>query len=226
MIIRIKGELDEKALKQALDYLVSRHEILRTKIITVDGIGYQEILDKAASFPLVLEDLTKSKAKNINTIISKEIYRPFASDGILCRGLCLKLSKRERILTLTFHHIISDGWSIGVFNREFSAAYKSYINGKSPGLADLPVQYVDYSAWQRSWLSGDVLKGQLNYWQRQLLDVSSLELPTDRSRPSIQSYKGGYYEYHISDIEVVYIEVSMHWFDVLRFNFHEIFHPL
>jgi amino acid adenylation domain-containing protein/non-ribosomal peptide synthase protein (TIGR01720 family) len=196
--LRIKGDLNEQALKHALDYLVSRHEILRTKLITVDGVGYQEILDKTIGFNLILEDLTEATSGNLGQIISDEIHKPFANNGVLCRGLCIKLSAKERILVLTFHHIISDGWSTGIFNKELSVAYESYTHGKAPSLPDLTVQYVDYSVWQRGWLSGEILKGQLSYWQGQLLDAASLEISTDRSRPSIQSYKGGYYGHHVS----------------------------
>jgi len=199
IVIRIKGNLNEKALKQALDYLVSRHEILRTRLVTVDGIGYQDILDSDLGFSLAFKDLTKSKDKNINSFVSYEISRHFASDEVLCRGLCIKLSEQERVLVIIFHHVISDGWSIGIFNKEFSAAYESYASyNKSPGLPALPVQYADYGIWQRSWLSGKILEKQLQYWQEQLRDVSSLELPADRSRPSVQSYRGGYYEHRIS----------------------------
>ena len=197
-VIRIKGNLNEKALKQALDYLVSRHEILRTRLVTDDGIGYQEILDSDLGFSLAFKDLTKSKDKNINSLVSYEISRPFASDEVLCRALCIKLSEQERVLVITFHHIISDGWSVGIFNKELSAAYESYASYKSPDLPALPVQYADYSIWQRSWLSGKILEKQLHYWQEQLQDVSSLELPADRSRPSVQNYKGGYYQHRVS----------------------------
>jgi amino acid adenylation domain-containing protein len=178
--------------------LVSRHEILRTKVVTIDGVGYQEILDESIGFPLSFKDLTKSKDEDLDSLILHEVSRPFESDKPLCRGLCLKLSEQERALAITFHHMISDGWSVGIFNKEFSAAYESFAGFTSPDLPTLPVQYVDYGMWQRSWLSGNVLEKQLSYWQEQLHDVTTLELPTDRDRPSVQSYRGGYYRHYIS----------------------------
>lgn len=197
-VLRVKGNLNEKALKQALDYLVSRHEILRTKVVTIDGVGFQEIMDEGTGFPLSFKDLTKSKDEDIDSLILQEISGPFANDKPLCRGLCLKVSEQERVLVITFHHMISDGWSVGIFNKEFSAAYESFARFSSPTLPALPVQYVDYSMWQRSWLSGNVLEKQLHYWQEQLHDVSSLELPIDRRRPSVQSYRGGLFRHYIS----------------------------
>ncbi len=201
-VLQIKGNLNENALKQALNYLISRHEILRTRLVTIDGEGYQEIMDEGTRFPLSFKDLRKSKDKDIDSLVLQEISRRFANDNPLCRALCLKVSEQERVLVITFHHMISDGWSVGIFNKEFSVAYESFACFSSPTLPELPVQYADYSMWQRSWLSGNVLEKQLNYWQEQLQDISSLELPADRSRPSVQSYRGGYCRHYISKEKV------------------------
>ena len=109
------------------------------------------------------------------------------------------LSKEEYILLITFHHIISDGWSMNIFFKELSTFYNSYILGEVPSLPTLPIQYADFAIWQREWLKGDVLQGQLNYWRKQLEGMpEALTLPIDQPRPKELSYRGSIYSYHIS----------------------------
>ncbi|MDA0939119.1 MAG: amino acid adenylation domain-containing protein, partial [Proteobacteria bacterium] len=174
------------------------HEILRTRVVTKDGIGYQKILDPDLGFHLDIIDNTELKNEDIGRFIYNEIYRPFTSDQALCRGCFINLKAKRGILIITFHHIISDGWSMGIFNKEFSIAYRNYTKGVSPSLIPLPVQYVDYTIWQRTWLSGEILQKQLSYWKKQLSHALMLELPTDKSRPLVQSYYGEYYEHFIT----------------------------
>src|SRR5207237_1940317 len=102
----------------------------------------------------------------------------------------LRLSKEEHVLLLTMHHIVSDGWSMGVLVREFGELYEAFSKGEPSPLAELPVQYADYALWQQHWLQGEVLEKQLSYWKERLNGASVLEMPTDRPRPAVQSYRG------------------------------------
>src|SRR5205085_5343644 len=116
----------------------------------------------------------------------------------------LRLGETEHVLLLTIHHIVSDGWSMGVFVRELAALYEAYVAGRPSPLQELPLQYADFAAWQRGWLQGDVLEEQLSYWKRQLADASPLlELPTDRPRPPVQSYRGAH--------ETLLLSESLSW---------------
>ena len=140
----------------------------------------------------------------MDTYVALESASPFDFEKeSLCRGSLIKCNESEEyILLIIFHHIISDGWSAGIWNRELCSLYLSYKQGIEPNLPPLPIQYADFSIWQRSWLSGDVLERQLHYWQEQLADISTLELPTDYLRPKQQSYKGSSYRFQL-DKEVL-----------------------
>ena len=195
LCLRLEGKLNNTALKNALNYLVSRHEILRTKIISVDGVAQQEII--AANIPFRLKEKVASREQLVE-IIQEEIEKPFKfEEETLCRGLLIELSGKEHVLVLTFHHINTDAWSIGIFSKELSESYASFLEDKEPLLPVLHMQYGDYSVWQREWLQGEVLDNQLSYWKKQLEDVQTLQLPTDRPRPEQQSYTGGVYHHSL-----------------------------
>jgi hypothetical protein len=149
-------------------------------------------------FELRVEQTTESNQKLLNRV-KEETIRPFDfKNETLFRGLLLELVKENKyILILTFHHIISDGWSQGIFNHELTKCYNSYLLNQEPVLKPLLVQYKDYSVWQRGWLQGEVLDKQLSYWQQKLYETSALILPT-KPRPKEQSYKGGCYQQHLS----------------------------
>ena len=125
-------------------------------------------------------------------IIAEEAQRPFdLSAGPLFRAALVQLSQEEHILVVVMHHIITDGWSLGVFTRELEALYAAFSEGKPSPLPDLPVQYADYAAWQRERLQGEVLEGQVAYWKEQLGgELTQLQLPTDRPRPAVQTHRG------------------------------------
>ena len=183
MNFRILGELNVEALRQALNTIVSRHEILRTVIINVEGVALQKVLPEDTGFELREND------GDIDTFIKE----PFQFDQEpACRGLLVKHSDREYVLVLVFHHIVVDDWSMDIFCKELNSLYKAYSENKPLSLPSLPVQYMDYSVWQRDWLQGEVLEKQLNYWQEQLRDVPRLELPADYPRPKELSYQGGF----------------------------------
>ena len=128
----------------------------------------------------------------VRRLAAEEAQRPFdLARGPLLRVCLLKLGEEDHGLLLTLHHIVTDGWSLGVFIHELSALYQAFSTGRPSPLAGLPIQYADFAAWQRGWLQGAVLEGQLGYWQEQLAGAPSLlELPTDRPRPAVQSSRG------------------------------------
>jgi amino acid adenylation domain-containing protein len=193
--IRLKGELDVAALRRSLDAVVLRHEVLRTTFTTQGGRPVQ-VVGPAETIEVPVIDLRElpeaEKASRLRAHTSEESQRPFdLARGPLMRVLLLRLSDDEHAMLLTMHHIVSDGWSLGVLVRELSSLYEAFSRGESPQLPALPVQYADFSAWQRDWLSGGVLEAQLAYWRRQLANAPAVvELPTDRPRPSVQTYRG------------------------------------
>jgi Non-ribosomal peptide synthetase modules and related proteins len=128
----------------------------------------------------------------LKRLAAEEAGRPFdLARGPLLRVCLLRLGEEAHGVLLTLHHIVSDGWSMGVFIRELSALYQAFSTGVPSPLAELPIQYVDFAQWQRQWLSGEVLEGQLKYWREQLAGAPALlELPTDRPRPAVQSFRG------------------------------------
>src|SRR5262249_28731674 len=125
-------------------------------------------------------------------LVREEAQRPFdLSEGPLFRSKLVRLGDEDHILLLTIHHIVSDGWSMGVLQRELSVLYRAFINGQPCHLSDLPIQYGDYAIWQREWLKGDELERQLSYWKQQLEGIPPvLNLPKDDQRPAVQSYRG------------------------------------
>ncbi|HEY1856005.1 amino acid adenylation domain-containing protein [Acidocella sp.] len=185
---RLRGPLDERALREALNALVARHEALRTTFVLEQGDPVQRIGPAAAGFALAIHDLRgrADAEEELRYLASQEMSAPFdLSRGPLIRGRLIHLRADEAVLLLTMHHIVSDGWSCTVLLRELGALYR-----QAP-LPSLPVQYADYAVWQRRFLSGDRLAAQSAYWESRLKGAPSLlELPTDRSRPAHQQYEG------------------------------------
>ncbi|HSE17131.1 MAG TPA: amino acid adenylation domain-containing protein, partial [Pyrinomonadaceae bacterium] len=194
--IRLKGALDVAALERSLKEIHSRHEVLRTRYIEDHGLPVQE-LQKAETIELWtirVEDLpAEERERYVRRVVDEEANKGFdLSKGELMRAGLIEIAEDEHILTLVMHHIISDGWSMGVLVRELSALYNAYCAGEQSPLEPLPIQYSDYVLWQREWLSGAVLDEQLSYWKERLHAMPELlELPTDRLRPAVQSFKGG-----------------------------------
>ena len=196
--VRMEGPLSVAALERALDEIVRRHESLRTTIGQVEGEPVQIITDPQA-FHLPKFDLRNVPASQRETeaqlLLTNQARQPFNLEGgRLFRATLLLLSPQEHILILTMHHIIADGWSRGVFVRELVQLYEAFASGKSSTLPELTVQYVDFAAWQREWLQGEVLDKQVSYWKEKLAGAPSLlELPKDRPRPPVQSFRGARY---------------------------------
>ncbi|HEX2081445.1 MAG TPA: amino acid adenylation domain-containing protein, partial [Longimicrobium sp.] len=192
---RLGGALDEAALERALGEIVRRHEALRTVFAEVDGSPMQMIAP-FGGFALPVEDLSglseADREAALRRRAGEEARRPFdLSAGPLFRAGLLRLGAQEHVLLLCMHHIVSDGWSMGVLYRELSALYAAYREGGESPLEELPVQYADYALWQREQLEGETLERQLGYWKKQLGGAPALlELPTDHPRPAVQTFRG------------------------------------
>ncbi|MBW4611020.1 MAG: amino acid adenylation domain-containing protein [Hassallia sp. WJT32-NPBG1] len=193
--VQLSGLLNLTALHESLNEIVRRHEALRTTFATLKEEPMQIIVALSnVDLPKVdLRHLPKSEQEiEVQRLAIAEAEKPFdLSKAPLIRITLLQLSETEHVLLLVMHHIISDGWSIGVFLQEVAALYSAFLQGKTSPLPELPIQYADFAHWQREWLQGEVLAQQLSYWQQQLGEqVPVLELPTDRPRPPVQSFRG------------------------------------
>jgi amino acid adenylation domain-containing protein len=190
-----KGPLNLDALERSLNEIVRRHEIMRTTFQTVKGVPVQ-VISEPQPLQLDVVDLTHLPAAErqgeAQRLANASALKPFdLTRGPLFRLQLLKLAETEHVLLLTMHHIISDGWSLGVWGRELSALYAAYSAGQSSPLGKLPIQYADFAVWQREWLQGEVLEKQLSYWREQLGgDLPALEFPTDRPRAARQTFRG------------------------------------
>ena len=193
--VRMEGPLDVAALERALNEVVVRHESLRTIIRQIESEPVQ-IITSPPAFYLPKFDLRNvpeaQRETEAQLLLTNEARRPFnVEGGPLFRATLLLISAEEHILLLTMHHIISDGWSIGILVRELIELYETFVLSRLSRLAHLPVQYVDFAVWHREWLQGDVLDKSVSYWKKQLAGAPSLlELPTDRPRPPSQGFSG------------------------------------
>src|SRR5262245_26098831 len=192
--IRLKGDLDHVALRRALDRIIARHEALRTTFHQIDGQPTQVIETAENGFALQEHDFSQSAdpTAELRRLVELEATQPFdLTRGPLIRGQLAQIAEDDHALLLTMHHIVSDGWSGGVLFDELSALYNSYRSGQGDPLPSLACQYADYAAWQRRWLSGEVLQRQADYWKSTLAGAPELlELPTDRPRPAQQDFAG------------------------------------
>ncbi|MBJ7312355.1 non-ribosomal peptide synthase/polyketide synthase [Rugamonas sp. CCM 8940] len=202
--LRLSGALDAAALAAALDRIVARHEILRTTFVLVDGEPLQRIAEADSGFALSHADLSgrplDERADALSRAGDAFFTAPFdLARGPLIRAQLLRLAPNEHVLMINQHHIISDGWSLGVLVREVGALYAALSAGRDDPLPPLPIQYADFALWQRAWLRGDALQRQAGYWKRQLAGAPELlALPTDRARPATQSHAGALAELRLS----------------------------
>ncbi|WP_375511245.1 amino acid adenylation domain-containing protein [uncultured Nostoc sp.] len=201
--LHLQGTLKVAALEQSLQEIIHRHEALRTNFITVDGKPSQIIQTQTNwTFSVVeYQHLSTTEQKiAIQQLAQKQLIQPFnLATEALIRATLVVLNKTEHVLLVCMHHIVSDGWSMGVFVQELAALYNAYSQGQTLSLPPLPIQYADFAIWQRQWLQGDVLQRQLSYWQQQLADAPALlVLPTDRPRPAVQSFAGAYQQFALS----------------------------
>jgi amino acid adenylation domain-containing protein len=200
--LRIRGKLDVEILERTLQEVARRHETLRTRFVSVHGEP-QQVIEEQVKIQLPVVDLTfifveKEREAEARRLAGEEAQQPFnLQEAPLMRGKLLRLGELDHVLLFTMHHTISDGWSTGVLVGEVSVLYEAFSAGRESPLSELPIQYADYSVWQRECLAGGMLEPQLEYWKQQLAGVSILQLPTDQPRPTTLSQNGATYDFAI-----------------------------
>ncbi|PSB67760.1 non-ribosomal peptide synthetase, partial [filamentous cyanobacterium CCP1] len=222
--IRLTGNLNQTALERSFQEIVHRHAALRTRFTTLEGepvqiiesignvgaslanisaIRAEETASKPTRTELTIVDL-RTVAVNDRERVSQQLatieaQRPFnlTTDSLL-RVTLLQFAPTESVLLLTMHHIVADGWSLGVLIRELAECYTAFVERRSPTLPPLPIQYTDFALWQRNRLQGEILEKQIAYWRKQLQDLPVLELPSDRPHPAVQTYRGATYPLQLS----------------------------
>ncbi|WP_155968552.1 alpha/beta fold hydrolase [Kamptonema formosum] len=193
--LRLTGKLNVAALEQSLNEIVRRHEVLRASFPAVDGVPVGAIAPNLSLSLLVtdISDLPERERKvEADRRLAEDAQRPFdLARGPLVRATLLPLSSEDHRLLLAMHHTVFDGWSVGVLLQELGELYEAFSTGNPSPLPALPVQYADFTVWQQQWLVGEVLESQLAYWKKQLAGAPFvLELPADRLRPAVQTYRG------------------------------------
>jgi len=205
--LRLKGELDRTALERALNAIVERHESLRTRFAEVEGEPFQ-VIEPDCRIELGLEDMRggeeSAQQERVQEALRSEARMAFdLMRGPVLRVKLLRLGTEEHVLVRTMHHIVSDGWSEGVFNHELMVLYEAFGEGRENPLRPLRVQYADFALWQRRWLEGGALDRGLSYWKEQLAGIPArLELPTDRPRPALQTFGGEVCSMTLSAVQV------------------------
>ncbi|MFL9453902.1 amino acid adenylation domain-containing protein [Tolypothrix bouteillei VB521301_2] len=201
--VRFQGNLNVTALEYSLNHIISRHEVLRTNFVVVDGQPIQVIAD-SKTITLATVDLQHleptQRESTCRQLILEEAAQPFdLTTDSLVRASLFKLTETEHVLLLMMHHMVSDWWSMGVLVNELAAIYQAAYNNVPIALPKLPIQYADFAVWQRQWLQGEELTKQVGYWKEKLAGAPALlEMPTDRPRPAIQTYKGATEKFKLS----------------------------
>ncbi len=202
--LRLEGLLKVETLGRSLDEVVRRHESLRTTFAVGPDRQPVPVVARESKLPLKVEDLSalpeSEREREATRLAALESRRPFdLARGPLVRARLLRLSAQEHVLLFTMHHIISDGWSLGVLVRETTVLYEAFAAGEASPLPPPEIQYGDFAAWQREWLQGEALDRQLDYWRARLGEGdAALELPADRPRPPARSYRGGRHTFVVS----------------------------
>lgn len=191
---RVKGPLDTDILVRSLNEVLDRHEALRTTFVGYNGQLVQRVCQETAWKP-EMADLShlpaSERAAEAIRCAAQEARRPFdLANGPLFRTSILRIDEQEHVLVFVIHHIVTDGWSMGVLFHELNVLYEAFAAEKPSPLPELPIQYADYAAWQRRWLQGKTLEREIEYWRQRLEGLETLELYTDRPRPSRMSYSG------------------------------------
>ncbi|HXX44014.1 MAG TPA: condensation domain-containing protein, partial [Candidatus Acidoferrales bacterium] len=193
MRVLLAGVLDVEALRRSISEIVRRHQVLRARIVEVDGSPAQQVMDADSHLRMI--DLTAwgsvERTAELERLADEEMQRPFdLSQGPLLRTTLLQLSQEEHVLLITMHHVVTDWWSFGIFLQELTLLYPAFATGHASPLPQPPVEYADFAQWQRDWLQGRLLEEQLTYWKRQLAGMPVCQLATDRPRPSVQTFRG------------------------------------
>ncbi|MBZ9783465.1 non-ribosomal peptide synthetase [Pseudomonas sp. REP124] len=201
---RLRGDLNVSCFDAALQALILRHETLRTTFPSVDGVARQQV-HAETGLRLQWMDFSNLAAdqreRRVQQLADEQAHLPFDLEtGPLLRACLVKTAAQEHYFVLTLHHIVTEGWAMDIFARELSALYEAFVDGRESPLAPLPVQYLDYSVWQRQWLESGERQRQLDYWTAQLgREHPLLELPGDRPRPPVQSHQGELFRFDLSD---------------------------
>ncbi|WP_162034270.1 non-ribosomal peptide synthetase, partial [Chryseobacterium potabilaquae] len=198
MVFGLSSRVDLSILAESFKVLLSRHEILRTLIVTSsEGVGYQYVSDQEFS----IKEIDVFSSRELENLLSQEITRIFNLSKELPISVCVFNDKDEvtSYLSIVIHHIAFDGWSTDIFLEELRIIYQDLLSGTPVSLPSLPIQYKDFALWQRSYLQGEVLEKQLDYWRTKLSEVAPLNLPLDYARPSVISYEGHTIRFSISD---------------------------
>ena len=200
-VLKLKGSLNREALEKAFREIINRHEILRTVIREYEGRGYQQVMG-AERWTMVYESesIYRSDKTALGRHIGELINAPFdLSAAYMLRANLIRLDEEDHTLVVTMHHIASDGWSRSILVKELIAFYEGYAGNVETHLPELSIQYADYSIWQRRYMQGGVLEDKLGYWKQKLEGVAPLQLPTDYSRPAVQSSRGATRSFKINE---------------------------
>src|SRR3569833_495674 len=190
LVMRLRGEVNETALLQSLSEIVRRHEALRTRFVEMHGEAVQ-VIDAASDICVVVEDIHSEEALRARCVAEHDYCFDLSEEPLYRLRLLRTRFDGQWVLLVTLHHIVADGWSLGVFFKELAQLYRAAVAGEAPALEPLTIQYADYAHWQREQLTQSVLEQQWQYWERQLADLPPLlALPTDHPRPAEQSYRG------------------------------------
>ncbi|WP_342622820.1 non-ribosomal peptide synthetase [Pseudomonas alkylphenolica] len=200
---RLRGVLDVSRFEQALQTLIVRHETLRTTFPSIDGVPYQCVHSDSAlqmHWQDFSADSPAQREQRLQAFADEQAHQPFDLErGPLLRACLVKAGEHEHYFVLTLHHIVTEGWAMDIFARELGELYEAFVDERESPLPALPVQYLDYSVWQRQWLEAGEGQRQLDYWKTKLGDEHPvLELPTDRPRPALQSHRGELYRFDLS----------------------------
>ncbi|HET7483366.1 MAG TPA: condensation domain-containing protein, partial [Actinomycetota bacterium] len=200
---RLRGALDLDALERAIEAVVERHEVLRTRF-AVDGGSLRQIVDPALGSSLHVVDLRSEPEARRDDVLAATVER-LADEtvdidrGPLFKATLVRVADDDQVLVVVLHHIVSDGWSMGVLDRDLTTFYNAFVSGRDRELPDLPIQYADFAAWQKEYLSGDRLAREVEYWRDRLAGAPALlELPADRPRPPIQTFDGAAVTFDVS----------------------------
>src|ERR1043165_1645152 len=192
--LRVSGPLQIEVLQQCLTEIVRRHEVLRTVFTLVDGEPVQ-LINPPFELSLIVDDICElsgeEREAEVRRLSAEEAHQPFdLARGPLLRVRVLRTGEQEHVVLFTMHHIVADAWSAGVLVEEVMALYGAYAESRPSPLPELPIQYADFALWQREMLQGETLDSLVGYWKKQLHGVAQSNLPTDRPRPAVMSYRG------------------------------------
>ncbi|HEY9405348.1 MAG TPA: amino acid adenylation domain-containing protein [Pyrinomonadaceae bacterium] len=219
---RLFGELNIGVLESALAEIIRRHEALRTNFTQVDGKPVQVIHDELRGYLSLVELPGLDDAQREEEVCRRsrqDAGRPFDLEhDRLLRIQILRFEPMYHVMLINMHHIVADGWSLGVIVKEMVTLYSALSRGEASPLAELPIQYADFAEWQRRWLAGSQLEGQIEYWRGQLAGAPSLlALPTDRPRPPLQTFRGSTLRFRIDGERLSALKALSRQFDASLF---------